>query len=230
MTLPKKARAPKSAAVPAPARRLSPEQREQQIVAKAIEHFTRHGFAGSTRELARQIGVTQPLLYRYFPSKQALIERVYAEVFEWGPAWESELVDRSVSLRERMVRFYTEYSRVQLRKQWIRILVFAGLTHDGIYNQYLSKMRTRVFLPLLAEIRYAYGISEPRNAAELEAEIELVWGLHASIFYLGVRKWIFGQKVPKDLDRVIQQKIDAFLGGTPVVMNAMRREPPIAAA
>ena len=108
--------------------------------------------------------------------------------------------------------------------------MFAGLTHDGIYSKYLNKMRTRVFHPLLAEIRYAYGISEPRNAAELEAEIELVWGLHASIFYLGVRKWIFGQKVPKDLDRVIQQKIDAFLGGTPVVMNAMRREPPIAAA
>ena len=35
---------------------MAPELREQQIVAKAIEHFTRHGFAGSTRELAREIG------------------------------------------------------------------------------------------------------------------------------------------------------------------------------
>jgi AcrR family transcriptional regulator len=47
-------------------RRLSPEEREQQIVEKAIQHFTRNGFGGSTRELARQIGVTQPLLYRFF--------------------------------------------------------------------------------------------------------------------------------------------------------------------
>ncbi|KCV36277.1 TetR/AcrR family transcriptional regulator, partial [Bordetella bronchiseptica] len=62
-------------------RRLQPQEREQQIVEKAIEHFTKNGFEGSTRELAKQIGVTQPLLYRYFSSKEALIERVYAEVF-----------------------------------------------------------------------------------------------------------------------------------------------------
>jgi len=40
-----------------------PEAREKQILQKAIQHFATHGFSGSTRELARQLGVTQPLLY-----------------------------------------------------------------------------------------------------------------------------------------------------------------------
>ncbi|HEX7646066.1 MAG TPA: helix-turn-helix domain-containing protein, partial [Noviherbaspirillum sp.] len=51
---------------PAPTRRLNPEEREEQIVQKAIRYFAAHGFSASTRELAREIGVTQPLLYRYF--------------------------------------------------------------------------------------------------------------------------------------------------------------------
>ncbi len=34
--------------LPRTAKRLLPEKREQRIVTKAIEHFTRHGFYGST--------------------------------------------------------------------------------------------------------------------------------------------------------------------------------------
>ena len=207
-------------------RRLMPEEREQQIVTKAIEHFTRHGFAGSTRELARQIGVTQPLLYRYFASKEALIDRVYSEVFRWDTGWERGLTDRELPLVQRMYRFYEDYSNVILREEWIRIFIFAGLTREGINTKYLNKLRTRVFLPLLNEIRVAHEIPAPRSTGELEAEIELVWGLHASIFYLGVRKWIYGLRIPKDIGALVRRKIDVFLHGAPEVMRALRRPAP----
>lgn len=222
-------RPPRKTTAASPAgQRLSSEVREQQIVAKAVEHFTRHGFSGSTRELAREIGVTQPLLYRYFPSKEALVDRVYSEVFSWGPAWEAGLTDRSVPLVERLYRFYGEYSKVVLREEWIRIFIFAGLTREGINTKYLSKMRSRVFLPLLEELRAEFGVPTPRSAAELEADIELVWGLHAGIFYLGVRKWIYGMKIPKDVDALVRRKVDAFLHGAPAVMAGQRRETSLA--
>ncbi len=203
-------------------RRLLPEEREQQIVEKAIEHFTRNGFGGSTRELAKQIGVTQPLLYRYFESKDALIERVYNEVFQWRPDWERQIADRSLPLTERLHAFYLDYSTVILREEWIRLFIFAGLTHEGINNKYLSKLRTKVFLPVLAEVREAFGIPAPRSTAEAEAEIEMIWSLHAAIFYIGVRKWVYGLKVPTDLDAVIRQKVDMFLYGAPAAMEKMR--------
>ncbi|MBU6270673.1 MAG: TetR/AcrR family transcriptional regulator [Betaproteobacteria bacterium] len=215
-----------SQAPDAPRRRLAPADRERQILDKAIEHFTQHGFAGSTRELARQLGITQPLLYRYFPSKQALIERVYAEVFRWEPQWQAGLTDRTVPLRERLLRFYGEYARVQLQASWTRILVFDGLAAGGLYGKYLRRMRSRVFEPVLAEVRHAFDIPAPRDAAMLDAEVELVWSLHAAIFYLGVRKWIFDQRIPRDLDAAIRQKVDAFLASTPVLMRASRGAPP----
>jgi hypothetical protein len=37
-------------------------------------------------------------------------------------------------------------------------------------------------------VRAEFRIAAPRSAAELDAQVELVWGLHAAIFYLGVRK------------------------------------------
>jgi AcrR family transcriptional regulator len=206
------------------ARRLAPELREQQIVEKAIEHFTRHGFAGSTRELARRIGITQPLLYRYFPSKEALIERVYDEVFQWHPHWDTDLTCRDQPLDQRLYDFYSDYARVILREEWIRIFIFAGLTREGINHRYLSRLRAHIFLPVLAEVRHAFGIPEPLTPAMLEHEIELVWALHASIFYLGVRKWIYGLKIPRDLDGVIRTQVTMFLHGAPQAMRALREE------
>ncbi|PLP98196.1 TetR family transcriptional regulator [Cupriavidus pauculus] len=192
------------------------------MVEKAIEHFTRNGFGGSTRELAKQIGVTQPLLYRYFASKDALIERVYNEVFQWRPDWDRQITDRSLPLTERLYAFYLDYSSVILREEWIRLFIFAGLTHEGINNKYLSKLRTKVFLPVLAEVREAFDIAAPRTAAETDAEIEMIWSLHAAIFYIGVRKWVYGLKVPADMDALITQKVDMFLLGAPAAMARLR--------
>ncbi|MEX3959761.1 MULTISPECIES: TetR/AcrR family transcriptional regulator [Trinickia] len=204
-------------------RRLPPEEREQQIVSKAIDHFTRNGFSGSTRELAKQIGVTQPLLYRYFASKDELIERVYNEVFQWPREWERMITDQSLPLAERLYAFYTNYASVILREEWTRIFIFAGLTREGINNKYLNKLRSRIFLPVLAEVRAEFGIDEPHDATELEAQVEMIWGLHASIFYLGVRKWVYGLKVPANLEAVVRQKVDMFLYGAPETMRALQQ-------
>jgi AcrR family transcriptional regulator len=74
-------------------KRLQPFDRERLIVEAAVRFFAENGFEGQTRKLAASLGITQPLLYRYFPSKEALIERVYQEVFigRWNPDWEAWL-------------------------------------------------------------------------------------------------------------------------------------------
>src|SRR5690606_9645402 len=94
------------------AARMDPAEREELILNKAIEHFCTEGFDGSTRELARKIGVTQSLLYRYFPTKEALIERVYERVYiaRWNPDWEDLLRDRSLPIEQRLKRYYVEYA------------------------------------------------------------------------------------------------------------------------
>jgi hypothetical protein len=51
--------------------------------------------------------------YRYFPTKDQLIDRIYQEVYlsNWNPRWESRLRDRSAPLEKRLTDFYIDYAR-----------------------------------------------------------------------------------------------------------------------
>lgn len=208
----------------APRRRLSPADREDQILRAAIGFFARHGFDASTRDLAKELGVTQPLLYRYFPTKEALVDRVYDEVFvrRWNPEWEEWLADRSVSLAVRLKRYLCDYARYVLRNEWVRIFIYAGLSRAGINQKYLTRLRERHFLVIARELRHAYDIPEPADAAAEEEEVELVWAMHSSVFYIGVRKWIYQQPIPKNLEEQIGLRVDSFLLGVPPVLKVRR--------
>jgi AcrR family transcriptional regulator len=57
----------------APARRKSAEERREEILTVAIEHFGRGGYHGtSTEAIARDAGISQPYLFRLFRTKKEL--------------------------------------------------------------------------------------------------------------------------------------------------------------
>lgn len=111
---------------PKPRKRMDRDEREALIVKEAVNFFAEHGLEGKTRDLAAQIGITQPLLYRYFPSKESLIERVYQEVYvsRWNPEWETLISNREIDFLDRMVRFYQEYADKIYDYAWVRIFIF----------------------------------------------------------------------------------------------------------
>lgn len=217
-----------AAASPAPVRpatqRLSKEAREQQIVQKAIQLFAERGFQVSTHEIARALGITQPLLYNYFPTKEALVDRVYDEVFvrKWDPMWEEWLSDASKPLAERLKHYLKDYAQYILRSDWIRIFISAGLTRQGINQRYIARLREHHFKVIAREMRKAYDIPEPSTEEELEDELELIWSMHSGVFYIGMRKWVYALSVPKNLDRIIDMRVDAFLLGAPAVLKQAR--------
>jgi AcrR family transcriptional regulator len=205
-------------------KRLAPEDREHQIVQRAIAFFAQKGFDASTRELAKELGVTQPLLYRYFPTKEALADRVFEEVFvrRWNPEWEEMLANRSQPIAERLKLYFRDYARYILRSEWVRIFMYAGLTRGGINQKYLARLRERHFVVIARELRMEFDIPDPPDASAAEEEIELVWAMHSSVFYIGIRKWIYELPTPKNLDRLIDMRVDAFVAGVPAVLKADR--------
>lgn len=201
-------------------KRLPADERERLIAREAVLFFCEVGFDGQTRELAKRLGITQPLLYRYFPSKKALIERVYQEVYlnRWNPHWEELLDDRSRPLRERIVAFYTDYAKAVLTYEWIRVFMFSGLKGMDLNARYLTLVRNRIYTRVIREIRHEYGFPSPAEAPISEMEFELVWALHASIFYIGIRKWIYGLSIPEDMNAIVEGLAIAFLDGVPKVI------------
>jgi AcrR family transcriptional regulator len=57
----------------APARRKSADERREEILAVALEHFAVGGYRGtSTENIAREAGISQPYLFRLFRTKKEL--------------------------------------------------------------------------------------------------------------------------------------------------------------
>src|SRR6202030_1395482 len=94
--------------------RLSPDERRKEFAAKATAFFSEEGFGGGRRDLVPPLGETQPLLYRYFPSKDDLIKEVYRTVYlePLDTGWEKLLTDRSRPIRDRLQEFYRAYTNV----------------------------------------------------------------------------------------------------------------------
>ncbi|MDJ0637336.1 MAG: TetR/AcrR family transcriptional regulator [Paracoccaceae bacterium] len=203
-------------------KRLPSEERREEFVQKAIEFFAEEGFDSSTRELAKRLGVTQPLLYRYFDSKDDLIAEVYKAVYvrRWRSEWDEMLADRTVPLRDRLVRFYHAYAMVVFQRDWMRIFLFAGLKGGAINRRYIDRVRDRILEPIIREYRHENGLFAGQVTDD---ETELAWSVHGGIYYYGVRTEIYGQIPIKDLNFVIETSIDSLLSGLDRFHEGTRR-------
>jgi AcrR family transcriptional regulator len=181
-----------------------------------VRFFAEVGFDGQTRALAERLGVTQPLLYRYFADKEALIERVFDEVYmkRWRPEWETLLGARDRPLAERLIEFYQNYCRAIFRPEWVRIFMFAGLKGEGINQRYLTNVIKHVLEPICTEYRHDLKLPAPEELPLDETEINLAWALHGAIFYIAVRKWIYKLPVPDDFDMWVRDTVLAYLQGS----------------
>lgn len=198
-------------------RRMGLIERERQILDGAIEFFAEHGFGGQLRDLAKSIGVTHALLYHYFPTKQDLVDRVYLEVFEgrWRAEWDALLDDPKLDIEDKLVAFYLEYVNITLSKEFVRILVFSGLTDHAITDRFFSLLRARLFPRLIRETRRFRNLTSRAKASE--REMELLMGLHGGFFYISMRRWIYDQDVYSEnsqescSDQLVRDRVRAYL-------------------
>ena len=194
-------------------KRLSPDDRRREFVAKATEFFSEQGFGGGTRDLARRLGVTQPLLYRYFPSKDDLIKEVYRRVYlePLDTGWEKLLSDRSRPIRDRLQEFYGIYTDVIFTRKWLRIYLYSGLKGLDINRLYVGMVQDKILTRIIRECRFEVGL--PTHSKPTAAELEMAWVFHSGIFYYGVRKYIYESPVLEDKTQMIRDALDTYLAG-----------------
>ena len=198
------------------------------IVEEAVRYFAEHGFEGETRALARRIGVSHALIFRYFPTKQALIDRVYEEVFlrRWNPEWEEWLDDRRVPLRKRLRRFYRAYYGAVDEYEWIRIALSSAMRRVNIMERYLGLVRQRLIRRIATELRAHYRLPPPEDVPLSALELQLVWNFHAFAIYALIAKHVYGITMPMTADPAIDAQIDLFLAGAKQQIKTAIAPPP----
>jgi AcrR family transcriptional regulator len=197
-------------------KRMGTAERKRQILDSAIQFFARNGIDGQLRNLSKELGVTHTLLYHYFPTKDALIQEVYKEVFEsrWKPEWETLLDDESLTPEEKFNAFYLDYSNTVLTYDFVRILIFSGLSDHSISDRFFELLRSRLLPRLVRETRKYCG--RPNNSKPTQRELEFLMGLHGGIFYIGMRRWIYGQAIyavesTNTEQEIIRDRVQSYL-------------------
>jgi AcrR family transcriptional regulator len=196
------------------ATRLPPGARRLRLVEEAAAFFAEVGFEGTTRALAERLGVTQALIYRYFASKQDLIDAALAAVFSdrWNPAWDNLLADRKLPLEERLSDFYCAY-HARSDALSMRLFARAGLDGQSLPGRHGARLTARIFEPVIAALREEAGLPPFAERGMMRGERELAMALHGAVVFLGIRKHIYQMPMPQTIDDVIRLQVQTFVSG-----------------
>jgi AcrR family transcriptional regulator len=192
--------------------RLPHAVRRAQILSQAAEFFAAYGLTAQTRALAEVCGISQRLLYRFFPNKAALIAEVYKAEIE-GPfkaIWFVELSDRSRPVEERLADFYSQYYDQVLTERWLRLFLYASLANVGMAPAYISAIITHMLEVIVTESAYELRLEVPRDKALCH---ELGWALHGAISHLAIRRWIYRNANHPRTVIVVPMYVRVFLSG-----------------
>jgi AcrR family transcriptional regulator len=102
----------------APARRLTADQRRQQLFVVALELFAQRGYRATTMDdIADAAGVTKPLLYQHFSSKRALYLELVDSIAGELLAAVREAVVKADGPRQQVEFGFAAYFRLVVNKE-----------------------------------------------------------------------------------------------------------------
>jgi AcrR family transcriptional regulator len=202
-------------------RRLKGPDRVARILDAAAELFAESGFVGSTREIARRLGVTQALLYRYFASKDELVAATLARAFadRWKPEWDPLLADESIALAERLARFYADYAAGMSRTR-LRLWVQSALAGQDFAKRHGYRLSLKILMPIARALRQQAGIA-PSDRPMTLGERELAMILHGGIAFLMIRKFVYGIELREPLDDLVRLHVETWLAGAAPRLRAI---------
>jgi AcrR family transcriptional regulator len=212
-----------SAKIRKPTARLPAKERRAQILDKAFDFFSENGLTAQTRALADACGVSQRLLYSFFPSKASLISAVYeAEIA--GPfkaIWFVQLKDRNVPLQKRLTDFYIEYYDAILTRRWLRLFVYSSLAEVEIAPTYIADIVKNLLQIVTDEAAFEAGVVPPPSLAIRQ---EIGWVLHGNISHLGIRRHVYKDTTSVPVDTVIEMHVMAFLASISSICKRFHSE------
>lgn len=198
----------------APARRLPAGRGRARIVHAAAGFFARQGFGGSTRDLARALGITQAALYKHFASKAALIDAVFDAEFGAArrrPDPVPALSAPGAPLADRLVAFYESYfagGRPERLRLWLR----ANLDGMDFARRYTPALDRTVIGPIFAALRAEAGLTP--GAKPTRHTREIVMQLHASLVFARIRRHVYATPISeRELEALTRRYVDIWLPG-----------------
>jgi AcrR family transcriptional regulator len=204
-------------------RNLPADERRRLLLDAAMEIFSQKGLGITVQALADSVQVTQPLIHRYFPTKADLIGAIRDRIqnAHWDPTLREGLSDRTRPMEERLFDFYGRYLPHIYREPWYRGFWYAALADPTFAQTYLAKVTRELHTTIADEARFRFGYPPVKEVPVFEREIELVWGMHSTMVFVGIRRYVYHTPVSEDLDATVRDQVHAYLMTAPRVLREL---------
>jgi AcrR family transcriptional regulator len=195
-------------------KRMKADERRQHIIRAAMEVFARNGFGGSTtREIAKNAGISEAMIYSHFRNKQDLYTAIIDEKLQ-----ESEPLYYPLDAMRNKddPRVFTTIVSNYLRRYsedatFLRLLLFSGLEGHELASMFVTGPVRKYFEFLADYIRERIddGALKPVNP-QITARCLL-----GMVHYLVLLREILGDDTldPIDLTEAIETIVKIFCEG-----------------
>ena len=195
------------------AQRLSAAARRAQIATVAASLFAKKGFAGvTTREIARKARVNEAILYRHFPTKEALYTEIINQKIDVKPETFDCAEVHSGDDRQ-VFRFVARYflNEAEKDRTFLRLMLYSALEDHALASVFL-KERTGVLFDFIL----TYIERRMRAGAFRKKPPAVVLGAFMGMFFHFILAHeLF--KIPAHFrvskEEAIEQYVDIFLHG-----------------
>ena len=187
---------------------------KNRILEAGLKLFSRKGYLGATtREIAKQAGVAEVTLFRYFPSKEKLFEEMIL-TYSFLPALRGLLVEvRGMEYRDALSEIASRFlERLYERRDLIRIMHSEMYHYPSkvkiIYHNFIDEM-VRTLASYFKELQ---GMSVLKD---FSAEIGARAFLGMLFSYFNAQQNLLKKKMGRvEKDRIVAGFVEIFIGGT----------------
>ncbi len=194
------------------AERLKYEERRHFILQAALDVFAEKGFQGAkTREIAKRAGVSETLIFRYFPTKEELYRTGLKELMDQQPVFDDlkMFIDKKddigflTAIAKHIMAHAAEDPRL------IRLAAFSALENVTPANEETDPGRITTYLAKYIKERAVEGAFHGVDA-EIVAKLFV-----ESLFMYVLEKQISltGPRLKAGDNEVAQTLVKVFLGG-----------------
>jgi len=187
----------------APRQRLTRDERYETILAAARTVFARHGYhRAGTAEIARAAGCSEPMLYKHFPSKQALFAAVLVDATTQLKHRIHAMLDGCDNGLESMVLMVGDLSHdpVMIEVSRLRMLAIT-LADDPVIKEALDQSVTEMRRRVVSSVAHMQEMGTARSDIDPD---QIGWLWLGFVLAAGFRIALEGPEVADQLPKIPQ--------------------------
>lgn len=191
--------------------RITSHERQASLIAAAASLFAAKGFNGTTtKEIAKAAGVSEALVFKYFPTKRALYAAILAEKVTVTELLEA--VDEAAKKRDdrRVFSLIASYRiRPGVDPTLLRLLLFSALEGHELSEIFFGKHHKVFYEHVAAYVRTRIDEGAFRKVDPLLAARAFI----GMVVHHRLLHEIFGVPMHRSHDETVETYVELFLNG-----------------